>query len=398
MVYYLKNLSTGTQPGVIETTLRFATVITDEVTKEDREAMLVPLQSYINNWKISRNMERMTRSEAYVQEGSSQGLRTLSLAVWELKGPVETWRSQLEDYYRKSPVFALLGGISTREWSPIHRFCEYHKIPAIFPITDFPVISTGDWYTMYLSRGLHQEGETAAKYLHGRDDLSKDLSVVQVFRNDRAGLALSKAFHDTWVGLGNKSPVNLGLDTEEKLTPAFWKKLPDERKHVVVLLWLNANDLSALDSLAKAHTRPDMVFVSSSLLGNGLYALPEKERKSLYITYPYTLPQDARAIRSQIESSLKNSNSQIAKSDITFKMYSLFSTLTGPLARLRTYVYRDYFIELIESGQDQSKTPGAYPRLSFGQGQRYASKGCYIVQLTEGPDPELVKKSEWVIH
>jgi hypothetical protein len=39
-----------------------------------------------------------------------------------------------------------------------------------------------------------------------------------------------------------------------------------------------------------------------------------------------------------------------------------------------------------------------YERLSFGPDQHYASKGCYIVQLAHGEKPELVKKSEWVIH
>ena len=37
-------------------------------------------------------------------------------------------------------------------------------------------------------------------------------------------------------------------------------------------------------------------------------------------------------------------------------------------------------------------------RISFGPGQRYAMKGCYIVQLSEGAKPELVKKSDWVSH
>ncbi len=39
-----------------------------------------------------------------------------------------------------------------------------------------------------------------------------------------------------------------------------------------------------------------------------------------------------------------------------------------------------------------------YERLSFGPGQRYASKGCFVVQLGKGPRPALVKKSAWVIH
>jgi hypothetical protein len=36
--------------------------------------------------------------------------------------------------------------------------------------------------------------------------------------------------------------------------------------------------------------------------------------------------------------------------------------------------------------------------MSFGTGQRYASKGCYVVQLSEGPKPELAKRSEWIIY
>jgi len=39
-----------------------------------------------------------------------------------------------------------------------------------------------------------------------------------------------------------------------------------------------------------------------------------------------------------------------------------------------------------------------YERLSFGPGQRYGSKGCYIIQLGPGAEPALLPRSEWVIH
>ena len=39
-----------------------------------------------------------------------------------------------------------------------------------------------------------------------------------------------------------------------------------------------------------------------------------------------------------------------------------------------------------------------YERFSFGPGQRYASKGCYIIQLGPGEEPPLLPRSEWVIH
>jgi hypothetical protein len=39
-----------------------------------------------------------------------------------------------------------------------------------------------------------------------------------------------------------------------------------------------------------------------------------------------------------------------------------------------------------------------FERTSFGPGQRYASKGCYIVQLSKGDRPVLLIKTDWVIH
>jgi hypothetical protein len=46
----------------------------------------------------------------------------------------------------------------------------------------------------------------------------------------------------------------------------------------------------------------------------------------------------------------------------------------------------------------EDETYPLYERLSFGPGQRYASKGCFIVQLTKGPKPELIRKSDWVAY
>jgi hypothetical protein len=58
--------------------------------------------------------------------------------------------------------------------------------------------------------------------------------------------------------------------------------------------------------------------------------------------------------------------------------------------------YRDYMLDIIGMCDDMKDSP--YERLSFGPGQRYASKGCYIVQLTSGANPAVVKKSAWVTH
>jgi hypothetical protein len=55
--------------------------------------------------------------------------------------------------------------------------------------------------------------------------------------------------------------------------------------------------------------------------------------------------------------------------------------------------YRDYFLDLFDMLPDLQGRQQVYSRLSFGPGQRYATKGCSIVQYSEGPDPVLVVKS-----
>ena len=71
LVYYLKNLSTQPQPGITETTLHFATIVADDVAKEDREAMLGPLQAFIKNWRIPTRIARVTRVRAQIEEGTA---------------------------------------------------------------------------------------------------------------------------------------------------------------------------------------------------------------------------------------------------------------------------------------------------------------------------------------
>jgi hypothetical protein len=141
-----------------------------------------------------------------------------------------------------------------------------------------------------------------------------------------------------------------------------------------------------------------MIVLSASLQGRKLFSLPEAVRQHVYITYPYSLPLDTRLSKPSSPSAPGGGEIPSGVDDVKLKMQHLIATISNPLSRMRSFVYREYFLELIEKLPDQSLPQAAYPRLSFGPGQRYASKGCYIVQLSDGPDPKLLKKGDWVIH
>ncbi len=400
LISYLRTLSAQFSPGVTKTTLHFATVIVDDVRPEEREAMAAPLEDYVRNKNnlvsyFNTQAGFKSRRMAVAMLGSSElAFRRLSLSRWVLKGPPHTWRGQLEEYYRREPVFALLGGITTGEWGPVHRFCEENRIPCLFPNTDYPVISRTDWYTLYLSKGYYQEGEGAARYLNSLKDALKGKAVVQIVRDSREARAVAAGFRETWVGLGHEAPLEIAIDKDKALTKAILQRLLADRKPAAIMIWDNAGALPALDLLAESKDRPEMVFVSSTCLGQGVRSIGERVRGMTYITYPYSLPPEPRDPKAPPSMPRKVFRAGMTKTEN--QTYSIIELLNMTLMNMRGNYYRDHFLDIIDCVMDQDVP--LYERLSFGPGQRYASKGCYIVQLSKGDKPELIRKSDWVIH
>jgi len=399
LINYLKSLSAEIAPGVDNTTMRLATIITEGVSPEDRKAMLEPLESFV--------AMRNTQARVYAARAKYMGgggfpeevnlaYRKLSLSRWELKGGAETWQQQLEELTRKEPVFAFIGGMTTGEWQPVHDFCESHKIPCLFPITDYPVISATDWYTMYISKGLYQEGEAAARFLGNVDNLPSTGAVVQIVSETPAGRRLSAGFVDTWRELGNTPPVTISVTGNEPLDRNLLLQAMNDHKPAAILLWTGAEILPALEQAATGTTPPGIVFASSGYLQKEIWNLPEKVRSFTYITYPYKLSGNGTPSAGTSPAAMTGKAERSSRQRITTKVQTITEILQLGLMHLNRNFYRDNFLDVISMLPDQ--TPQDFDRISFGPGQRYASKGCNIVQLTEGANPVLVKKSDWVIH
>jgi hypothetical protein len=399
LVYYLKNLSIELAPGVDATTIRFATVVTPDVAAGDRQTMVSTLQGHIDAHNSqSRHQEKRAASGPFYKTEMHQAYRRWQLDVWELQGPEKTWGAQLMDFYRKQPVFALLGGITGGSWQPIHEFCEQNKIPAIFPLTDLPVISDVDWYTLYFSKGFYGEGEAAARYLLQEENIGPDARIVMVSRPESKGKALGRGFTESWKKSGRPEPRSLEIGPEIKLTGKFWLDTLQEQEPDVLVLWLEADDLDTLTLLTQGEKQPVMIFVSSSLLEDKFATIPEKLRDAVYLTYPHSLPETRERRLLSVKRWLQARNIPLTDLDMQAKIYFIGWMLSGAVKNMRSEFFRDYFLEGFDMMIDQDYAIAVYPRLTFGSGQRYASKGCYIVQLTRGTNPTLLKRSDWVIH
>lgn len=399
LIEYLRNLSAEPSPGVDATTLRFATVVSDGVPFDERDAMLGILQAYVDAHNAqSRREERRAKWGPFVHSEMNLRYRRLELDRWELTGPRETWRSQLEDHYRKRPVFGLLGGMARGSWEPIHRFCEENRIPCLFPMTDLPVVSAEDWYTVYFSKGLYQEGETAASYLHESGRVGPDTRIVQVVgRGDREA-ALARGFREAWARTGGtrviERPLDQGGDIDRLVLETAASRQP-----TVLVLWLDMPALDVVGRIAQVSSPPAMSFLSSTLLGGRAARIPDSLRDVVYLTYPESLPHESKPRRSALETALRAKNIPIIRLPVQARTWFLGTVLSRVLREMRSDAFhRDYFLERTEMMANQESGVVMYPQLTLGPDQRYASKGCYIVQLTPGPDPQLVKRSEWVTH
>jgi ABC-type branched-subunit amino acid transport system substrate-binding protein len=419
LVSYLKSLSSELSPGASASELHFATIVTEDVSTADQNAMINPLENYIHLKNVllsksdstgavkARNMYvAMAPTMRYIYQKmvpavvpSNEYVGTkLSLSRWVLKGSPATWRAQLDEYYRKEPVFAILGGISSGEWQPVQQFCEDNGIPDLFPITDYPTISQSDWYTLYFSKGYYQEGEGAARFLNSKDEM-KGKPILQIVRDTREGQALSRGFRETWQEFGNAEPVTMMLKPEETLTAASLKQMTAKMNPVAIILWDGPEALKTLEKMAAGKDRPAMVLVSSSYLGKSMFSLDQQARDFTYLTYPYGLTAAPEERLKPIVDASKSYNPEtnaIPTVRVSQQSYIITVLLDMTLMQMKGNYYRDNLLDQISMIQDMDLP--LYERLSFGPGQRYASKGCYIVQLSTSEKNQLIKKSTWVIN
>ena len=134
------------------------------------------------------------------------------------------------------------------------------------------------------------------------------------------------------------------------------------------------------------------------MLAGELAALPDSVREFTFITYPTRLPEESEYSRTLVRNWLKFKKLPVTNLNIASRVFLLKSILTEALLNTAGEYYREYFLDSLDESRDQTLSSMIYPSLSFGPGQRYASKGCYMVTLTKGNNPKVVRQSDWVIY
>src|ERR1700722_3422646 len=107
LIDYLKQLGARPAPGVTDSVLHFATIITPDTDPARRRAMLAVMDQYFADKNVfplgnSRNMRTSGKTE--YAKSMFMSHRQWQLHAWELTGSASTWQAQLDKLVARQPV------------------------------------------------------------------------------------------------------------------------------------------------------------------------------------------------------------------------------------------------------------------------------------------------------
>ena len=397
---YLEALSNAAVPGVTDDVLHFATIITADADPVERRGVLDVMERFFDDKNaFIRGGQKPMRASREIEYRVS---RRWQLHVWQLTGPPEDWERQLQALLAREPVFAVLSGLGGRTWAPVHRFCQAARMPCLLPNVVLPLAAEQDFYPVYFSRGVLLEADLAWARVDELRQASQASALVptsqpsikrvlQIYRAGDVGEEAANAFA--------ARAANSNLIVESRRLAASDRTGADVAATIkgispndVLMLWLRPADLARLPNQPAASAAT----ILSGLMGGMEHApLAPAWRATSLITYPADLPS-ARSVRMNFPLLwFKIRHINVVAERVQTDTYVACGILAETLTDMLDSFVRDYLVERVEGMLSHRLVNGYYPRLGLAPGQRFASKGGYLVRFSEPVGDAVVGDGAW---
>ena len=400
LIDYLKRLGVRQVPGVTDTVLHFATIVTPDADPVKRRGVLAVLEQFVaqkNRAPLKPTPRMQTSGKTQFSKSMYMANRHWQLHVWELTGPAAGWRAQLDRHLAAEPVYAVLSGLGGSNWAPVHEFCEQNAIPCLFPNVEVPVIAERDFYPMYFSKGVLLEAQLIARAILGPQTRPAVEAVEQVYRAGDSGEPAARALAAQLKGHGIAAHSTIlaagahGQGIAAALRKAASRK--DSRGRALVL-WLRPDDIAAL---AEVPAGASTVYLSGLMSGLEKSPLPAGWREHTLMTYPFDLPA-RRGVRLDYPLGFFSfRHIPVVAEQVQTDTYLACSLLADVLNRMADNFVRPYLIEQLQAMLEHRLITGYYPHLTLATNQRFASKGGFLVHFRDPGGTALVPEGGWIV-
>lgn len=390
LIDYLRVLTKTAVPGVTDSTLHFATIVTPDADPVKKAAMLEVLEKYfLDKNAAARGVTPRLRSSRQMR---FRIVRHWQLHVWELTGPASGWQAQLTARLQRDPVFAVLSGLGGRDWSPVHRFCEQERVPCLFPNVELPVVADDDFYSLYFSKGVLLDAALIGHEMQAAAGQRRPARLIQVYRAGDVGAAGALALADIARSAG--LPVVEHRLASHAGAGDLARLVRGQMAQDVLVLWLRPQDIATLPQDAPHATS---VWMSGTMANLESAPLPAAWRPMTHMAYPVDLP-DLRRVRLDYPLGwFRLRKIPVVALPVQADTYLACGLVSETLNRMADSFVRDYLIERVEGMLEHRIITGYYPRLALAQGQRFASKGGYLVHFTALKGARVAPDGGWIV-
>ena len=381
---YLRQLGATLSPGSDTHSLRVATVIAGDVDPVLERAELDVIKTYID----ARNRGGPQRLRGgHFPHDEKEVFREWSYDIWRVSGPPQSWPAQIEKLYSKRPVFALIGGLSSGSWQPVHDFCKAQKMPCILPDIDLPPDDVSDFYSFYYSRGLLLEADIIASAIKSKNLGANVLTIVD--SGNVGAVAAATELEQALKKIGTQ------VHTLDLRTNPDWTLAKAGNNTSAIVLWLNDEGLQQLGKGSASEGPP--LFMSATLLaansdgrdGKGTYGdkLPATLRSRAQVVQLTALPNEHDPALLRYRAWARVQKVKVQEERHQALAYFACMVFAEGVKHTGLYLSRDYVLDLLNHSSKLTAYLPLYTRGGITPWQRVLSRGGYLVDLSGHSKP-----------
>ncbi|HEY4970295.1 MAG TPA: hypothetical protein VII35_10340, partial [Steroidobacteraceae bacterium] len=277
-------------------------------------------------------------------------------------------------------------------WAPVHQFCERAHLPCLFPNAEVPVVADQDFYTLYFSRGVLLEADLIADRIRAPEDGHSTASVLQIYRAGDSGEAAAQAVAASLKARGisvRSHALTAGASSQQLNEAVRGASAAD-----TLVLWLRSADIAALGE-PPASLGP--VYVSGLMGGLEHMPLPASWHGRTRIAYPFDLPDRSRVRVSLPLAWFSIRKIPVVAEQVQLDTYLACGVLAESVGHMADVFVPEYLVERAEEILERRLMTGAYPRLTLSEGERFASKGGYLMQFAGSTGTRLIADQDWTV-